>query len=342
VEIDGKVYGAKADERGPIGGGAGYVDVLKDGDFVVKDLESLTKALKEVKTGQVIFVPGETEIDLTTFVYLNGLVLDVPKGATLGGERGRKGSKGALLTSDALNTPVMLNVVGPDVRITGIRLRGPNPKVYKDHHNRSFGKGGRGHDYYYKFPISDGIKTEHDRLEVDNCEISGFSRAGVRLLRGDGHQIHHNYIHHCQYAGLGYGVCVDDTFPLIEYNILEQARHSIADTGVPGSGYTARHNVVGRGNFDMHGGRDRHDGTNIAGKSLVIQNNTFFSRAHAVNIRGVPEKETKISRNWIPHRFDPVFLGARKGEPLIEVRDNLYGWSGFGFTEATKNNWNVK
>ena len=35
VEIDGVVYGAKADERGPIGGGAGYVNVRTDGDSVV-------------------------------------------------------------------------------------------------------------------------------------------------------------------------------------------------------------------------------------------------------------------------------------------------------------------
>ena len=68
----------------------------------------------------------------TTRIYIEQLVLEVPAGVTLAGERGNNGSRGALLTSDALKTPVMIRAGGPDVRITGLRLQGPCPKRYHE------------------------------------------------------------------------------------------------------------------------------------------------------------------------------------------------------------------
>ena len=41
-------------------------------------------------------------------------------------------------------------------------------RLNMEHHRRSFGKDGLGHEYYYKFPVSNGILTEHDGLTVDN------------------------------------------------------------------------------------------------------------------------------------------------------------------------------
>lgn len=55
--------------------------------------------------------------------------MDVPEGVTLAGDRGREGSEGALLTSDALETAVMIRAGGPGVRVTGLRIRGPNSKA---------------------------------------------------------------------------------------------------------------------------------------------------------------------------------------------------------------------
>lgn len=302
LEIDGAVYGAKPDERGPIGGGSGYGNITDKGDYTVKDLDALLEALSKAKAGQVIFIPGETTIDLTARIYIEQLILNIPEGVTLAGDRGLGGSKGAMLTSDALMTNVMILADGPDVRITGLRIRGPNPKQYLDHHRRSFGGAGAGHEYYYKFPTSNGIRTAHRRLEVDNCEISGFSHAGVYLTTADGHHIHHNHIHHCQYQGLGYGVCHNTASSLIEYNLFNWNRHSIAGTGRPGNSYVARHNVEFAASlshcFDMHGGRDRKDGTNIAGTSIEIYNNTFRAQQTPVKIRGVPEDKCQVHHNW--------------------------------------------
>ena len=160
LEIDGVVYGAKPDEHGPIGGGDGYTNIVTGGDYAVKDLDSLLDALSKATEGQVVFIPGETEIDLTTRIYIEQLVLDVPAGVTLAGDRGHDGSEGALLTSDALKTPVMIRPMGPNVRVTGLRIRGPNTKRYLEHHRRSFNPEGDGHAYYYKFPTQNGISTE--------------------------------------------------------------------------------------------------------------------------------------------------------------------------------------
>ena len=327
VEINKAVYGAKPDARGPIGGGSGYANTVTRGDYTVKDLDALLEALSKAKAAQIVFIPAETEIDLTARIYIEQLVLEVPGGVTLAGRRGHKGSKGAVLTSDALKTPVMIRPAGPGVRITGLRIRGPNPKRHLDHHRRSFRAGGGGRHYYYKFPTSNGIMSDQPRLEVDNCEISGFSHAAVYLAKGGDHRIHHNFIHHCQYNGLGYGVCHNGSRSLIEHNLFNWNRHSIAGTGRPGEGYVARHNVelgVSLSHcFDMHGGRDRKDGTDIAGTSIEIYNNTFRAPQTPVVIRGVPQEKCEVHHNWFSEHADPA--RAVRASAKTKVENNAYG-----------------
>jgi len=326
VEIEGVVYGARPDQRGPIGGGSGYANIITKGDYTARDPDGLLEALSNAEAGQIVFIPGDVVIDLTARIYIEQLVLEIPEGVTLASDRGNGASKGALLTSDALKTPEMIRAVGPDVRITGLCIQGPNPKRYLDHHRRSFGPGGAGHSYYYKLPTSNCLTTKHPRLEVDNCEISGFSHAGIDLRTADGHHIHHNYIHHCQYQGLGYGVCHNTASSLIEYNLFDWNRHSIAGTGRPGSSYIARHNVelgVSLSHcFDMHGGRDRKDGTDIAGTSIEICNNTFRASQTPVVIRGVPQEKCHVQRNWfLKHAEAGRAVRASDG---TKVFDNVY------------------
>ncbi|HCA47131.1 MAG TPA: hypothetical protein DEP45_07115 [Armatimonadetes bacterium] len=327
VERDGVTYGAQADGQGPIGGGEGYANTVTEGDFTVETLEALIEALAQAQPGQTVFIPGETEIDLTTFIYIDEFVLEIPEGVTLAGERGNGGSLGAILTSDALKTPVMIRVLGPDVRITGLRIRGPNPKRYLEHHRRAFGQGGPGSSYYYKFPTQNGITTEFDRLEVDNCDVSGFGHGGVSLGAGADHHIHHNYIHHCQYNGLGYGIVHSTAFSLIECNLFDWNRHSIAGSGRTPSGYIARNNIELGASlshcFDMHGGRDRGDGTDIAGTRIEIYNNTFRAPQRAIAIRGVPEDICDVHHNWFVTHATPD--AAVRAADRTTIHDNVYG-----------------
>jgi hypothetical protein len=199
------------------------------------------------------------------------------------------------------------------------------------HHRRSFREKlpdgtRRGHEYYYKFPVSDGIITQSDELEVDNCEITAFSHAAIYLQKGKEHHIHHNFIHHCQYAGLGYGVSHNESTSLIERNLFNFNRHSIAGTGRVGCSYEARHNVeLGTSLshcFDMHGGGDRGDGTRIAGTTIRIHHNTFRAPNAAIKIRGVPQNVCEIYRNWFPRHASPE--RAIKARQKTVVQDNAY------------------
>ena len=326
LELGGVIYGAKPDERGPIGGGPGYQDTITSGDITASTLEELIDALEKAESGQTVFIPGDAEIDLTTFVYIDQLVLELAGGVTLASDRGVDGSPGGLLYSDALNTRVMIRANGPDVRVTGLRIRGPNPKRYMDHHRRAFRDGYGGHEYYYKFPTQRGIVTEHDGLVVDNCEISAFGHAAIFLRAGENHRVNHNFIHHCQYNGLGYGITHDKASSIIEYNLFDWNRHSIAGTGSPGCSYVARHNIelgVSLSHcFDMHGGRDRRDGTDVAGTAISIHNNTFRAPQTPVVIRGVPQETCEVYHNWfVKHAPGEAVRAAER----TVVRDNAYG-----------------
>ena len=162
---------------------------------------------------------------------------------------------------------------------------------------------------------------------MDNCEISAFAHAGIYLMKGEGHHIHHNFIHHCQYNGLGYGVSHDTASSLIEYNVFDWNRHSIAGTGRPGCSYVARHNVENGVSlshcFDMHGGRDRKDGTDIAGTSIEIYNNTFRAPQTPVVIRGVPQEKCEIHHNWFQRRSNAA--QAVRASANTNVENNAYG-----------------
>jgi hypothetical protein len=114
---------------------------------------------------------------------------------------------------------------------------------------------------------------------------------------------------------------------LIEQNLFDFNRHSIAGTGRPGCGYEARHNVeLGTSLshcFDMHGGRDRQDGTDVAGTTILIHHNTFRAPETPVVIRGVPDDKCDVYENWFPRHETPD--KAVRASANTQVRDNAYG-----------------
>lgn len=327
VELDGTTYGAQPGSHGPIGGGDGYARIITEGDYHVSTRPELIEALSEAQAGEVVFVDPDAEIDLSVWVRLDELTLEVPGGVTLASNRGQDGAAGAIIYSDEFATQRMIRTTGPGVRITGLRLRGPDPQRRMDLHRAAFQEGG-GRELYYSFPTSRGVETRHAGLEVDNCEVWGWSHAGIYLVEGEDHRIHYNHIHHNQRHGLGYGVTINKAQAEIEYNLFDWNRHSIAATGRPPSGYAARHNVVLENAnshlLDMHGGRDRGDGTDIAGSWMAFENNTLINtQQSAIVIRGVPEQEAVVERNWFHHPEEgdrAVRTGGR-----TNVADNVYG-----------------
>ncbi len=301
-----ETFGAEHNPTGnPIGGGEGYGEIFTGGDFTVCGHEELGDALESAKAGQVVFVPGDAEIDMSGRPSLS-----IPEGVTLSSTRGQNGSTGGLVFSDPLKTPGLFASAGDCVRITGLRVRGPYP-----HRDRI--------DY-----SASGIRSGHFGMEIDNCEISGFSVSATGFPGGASRAyVHHNHIHHNQRAGLGYGVSVSGGDVLIEANLFDWCRHHIASTGAPGVGYEARYNVCGQNAnghlFDMHGGRDRGDATDIAGDWMNIHHNTFMADdVRSVGIRGVPSQGARIHHNWF-YSPDPENVVRTSGG--TEVCQNVLG-----------------
>jgi len=325
-----ETFGAEANPTGnPIGGGKGYSRTVAKTDIRVRTADQLVAALKTAKAKQVIYVADDATIDLTDRVKTAKLVLQVPAGVTLASGRGRKGSPGALIFSTELKTRPLIRIAGAGVRITGLRIRGPDPKRRTADLNRRLKEGGR--KLYYALPTSDGILCRHPRLEVDNCELSGWSHAAVYLTKGasDAH-VHHNHMHHCQRAHLGYGVCLDQATAKIEANLFDFCRHHIAGTGRPGTGYEACWNVVephaNSHSFDMHGGADRKDKTHVAGGRITIHHNTFKAvSVPAVVIRGRPTKLADIHHNWFGHAGPKAAVRQTNARGNLRVHDNRYG-----------------
>jgi hypothetical protein len=184
---------------------------------------------------------------------------------------------------------------------------------------------------YYSIPNSNGIQATHPHLEVDNCELWGWSHAAIDLRRGASKAyIHHNYIHHNQRSGLGYGVCHDQADSLIEANLFDWCRHHIAGTGRPNTSYEARYNLILENanghSFDMHGGADRKDGTDIAGDWMKIHHNTFrATRVPAFVIRGIPTQEAEIHHNWFLHYDLESAVRQTNAVGKIRVDRNQFG-----------------
>jgi len=327
------IYGAEPNPTGnPIGGGVGYDDIYENGDYNVSTLNELLSALSTASSGEVVYVSPNASIDMDG----NNRVL-IPEGVTLASNRGEDSSSGALLFEDGiLGTVPMFLTNGHNVRVTGLRIQGPSSE-------RRIGLSLTGY-------TSAGIWCDYD-TEVDNCEISGWPHTGI-LCRYAADEIsatvhaHHNNIHHCQQSGYGYGVTVgsgvdnSDVNALIEANLFDWNRHSIACTGNIRKSYEARYNIVGfHGGytihvFDCHGGSNPvyGFGTDLAAESIVIHHNTIKTtwdeetnrNITSILIGGKPRVKCDIYNNWFYHECPGEAIGQCYNEGNFNIGVNQY------------------
>ena len=200
----------------------------------------------------------------------------------------------------------MLRVDGPGVRITGLRLHGPDSSIENDDPIHCVGES-----RLSGVEVS-GPTPSRWGTEIDNNELSSWPGNGLAVFGIMGVRVHHNVIQFNRRQehngtcdrdyGLGYGISVGPGSAIIEANVFDHNRHDIASDGSPGAYYTATYNLVLTGavqhSFDVHGGKDRKDCTNIAGSAFVIHHNTFLqSRKPAVRIRGIPMRGAFIYKN---------------------------------------------
>lgn len=227
----------------PLGGGAGYSRIIKpeQATVIVGTPDQLLSALKSAKPGDVIYIDDNAVIDISGMENVA-----IPGGVTLASGRGQNGSVGGLIKFASYvhgNHPPLFTTGGPGVRITGLRLAGPSNAV------------GRVLPWYH------GIYAAHYWTEIDNCELWGWNYEAINTTSGTrGLYVHHNYFHHNTRIGCGYGVSTDEGVALIEGNLFDYHRHSIASTGPEPSSYEARYNLVMEHSvshaFDMHGAAD--------------------------------------------------------------------------------------
>ena len=288
------------------------------------DAPGLLQALANAREGTVVFVPSTARIDLTGHERIV-----IPAGVTLASDRHTRGSSGALLyTSDPGAT---LFAAQERARIVGLDLMGPDPSSRSYQLERLMMEGG--HDLYYAVPASIGIYTESSNVRIENCELWGWSNAAVAVGPGAHEvQVRHCFLHHNQRLRLGYGVYLDQADALLEANLFDWYRHCVAGSGRPGTSYEARYNYVlpnASGHaFDMHGGADRNDGTDIAGDHIKIHRNIVeAAQFPAVVVRGRPRVGLEISENQFRNPDPARTLVLQAGEESATVVGNKFGVS---------------
>ena len=281
---------------GLIGGGDGYSNVVSESEAttVVSTRSELENALWSASNGDVVYVDGNAEIDLT------GAQIEIEDGVTLASDRGIDGSSGALLYVDDDIEPTFW--MRGESRFTGIEFRGAHP----------------GEDFSGTW-YGEGIKPSGP-AEIDNCELRGF---GVAAIEADGSNggachVHHNHIHHNCQDGRGYGVSVVGGAgqPVIEYNYFDWNRHSVATDGYA-YGYIVRFNHFGpnsvQNTIDAHG---QNGDYSPAGTSFEVHNNVIEQQTRVgpnesstlawdILIRGVPEGDYQIHDNWLWNPLEP-------------------------------------
>ncbi len=315
-----KEYGCNENIPGhPVGGGKGYDRIITDGTFLVEDTEDFIDAIMKTESGDTIFIDQKAEIDLTGLTNLK-----IPKGIIIASNRGFNNSPGAIIFTKTLNT-YPLFVVFNNTRITGLRLQGPDKKRRRLEILTALADGS-----YYSKPISCAIRTNGNFVEIDNCEISGWSYSGIYFSNGaTAGWIHNCYLHHNQRTALGYGVNIDSAEVIIESCIFDWNRHCIAGWGTPGTSYEAYNNLImGNANghsFDMHGGKDRNDNTDIAGDIILIYNNTFLADSvYSVVIRGKPQIVCLVTNNIFPRQNKNFSIMQKNITGNVKINTNLY------------------
>lgn len=342
-------------QNAPWGGGEDYFNYVTNYTKLVRNKGELLSALANARSGDVVYVADNAEIDLSK----ESDIL-IREGVTLASGRGKNGSLGALLycTNLDANSYNLFLIKASNVRITGLRLRGP------DHHEEVPYGGGKGYPGCIKVrnpkdfdSANRGSDSDIAKMNVliDNNDMWAWPDFCVRSDFVEGVTVAYNHLHHnlrdFNGHGAGYGVAVYGGHVLIEKNIFDHNRHDVACDGHPLSSYTFRNNLVLHGgthhSIDVHGWRETKgdrkdpDGHCIAGKKFVIENNTILQDftwyksfwAYNALIRGVPEEGLWLKNN-IFSQHKSVAIGQCP-DGGTDVTNRVYNFVDGGFDEQS-------
>lgn len=309
---------------------------------------SFGRALEQAHWGTVIEIAPGTSIELRDYPTPYNPALDyahvhIGGGITIRGDR-RGTLLGPELSMRNVTKGAMIAIEGPDVRITGLRLRGPSQDTDIDQN-----------------PVW-GIGTEHDHLQarviIDHNDISDWPGAGMtvsgaaepgictdmgdpRGSRPNNLRVARNFIHHNQKQDAGYGVRAEmNSFPLIEGNTFVSNRHAIKASGSGCTSYLAWNNLVlwaaptqtkflvarwTAHDFDVHGTGGNGFGGR-AGQYFEIAGNTFLGTQYKhenFDLRGEPTYRVEFHHNVsLRSREDAVVCSDCQAKNKLLVYDN--------------------
>ncbi|MEF8785620.1 MAG: hypothetical protein V5A45_06770 [Haloarculaceae archaeon] len=294
-------------------GGDGYDDTVDPSAATVTatTVEKLTSALNAASRGDIVYVPGNAELDLGT------TTLWIPAGVTLASDRGIDGAPGGLLQTSEATWPMA--VVEADARVTGLRFGG-SQTTFVQHDTDT---------------LSVGLDVVGSGVEIDNCDIFGFTYAAVHC--GADTHVHHSRIHHNPMSGLGYAVCCRDGHPRIEYNYLNYNGHGVTATGT--GGYTAAHNHFGPDTLGHVIDAQRPGETGVEIHHNTVEATTRVqdtTTPESVVVRGAPEDTVTLRDNWFYNDNAPKATpDGRDGSAItqlhteswdnVEFSNNHYG-----------------
>jgi hypothetical protein len=272
---------------------SGFVSVTSLSDFI--------QTVPTARPGTVVQIVF-TDPPAITFPNLTAPI-QVPAGVTIRGDR-----RGVLLGPQISQTggtqnappsfPGFLEIAGTNVRITGLRIRGPS-------------RDPGGHQ-----PSLAGIVGHDEFVTVlDHNDMSDWTRASVDLYSAHGEptsciplpdrphnvRIARSFLHHNeQQIADGYGVASGwGANPLIDGNLFLMNRHSVTGDGSGFTAYSVWNNLFLKsspthgGDVDMHGKsedpNDIHHDSGIGGAGAEVVGNTFFGTDRPnFAARGVP------------------------------------------------------
>jgi hypothetical protein len=361
---DAEFWDFKASDGSNLRPTRGFVRISQVDDFdnggEVRARQAFLEAIGNAHAGTVIELDANVSIDLT-----DQAPLQIPAGVTIRGDR-RGTRPGPELRTDHLlaNTGglILINANdAPDVRITGIRLRGPSRSADKD------GIACKLLNDCTKRGIWVVDDASNNSVIIDHNELSDWPNAAVLVQGGPGLsscmgnqpprpetvRIARNFIHHNQKQDAGYGVSTRfGGVALIEGNTFVSNRHAVTgEDGRPGTGFSAWFNLVLAAapkqqapvpdggltdwytqDFDMHGTEsglftDHRGG--IGGQYVEIARNTFLG-ANRENFdqRGVPcylaefhDNVSCQSRSDAIHYYQ---IAVVTDPPWLRVEDNQF------------------
>lgn len=291
----------------------------------VTTLAQLKSRLAQAKAGAVIRIAINAVFDMTDE---QPLLVDKPVsivGNTAYGDPARP-----LFLHRGKLLPVII-ISSPGVKLAGLKIEGTETDSKKKEIIELNNQGISG---VYQFPITRGIEVNSSDVSILNCELLGFSHAAISLNGAKNAVVAFNTIHHNQRWGLGYGVVLSgNATALVQWNRFDFNRHSIAGTGHPGQAYEASHNLFGKDHIDtpldMHGGKDRKDNTQIAGRKVDMHDNTILTTGVRAFIhRGIAEEVVLFHHNTLYYPDQKQAIGYYNGVTEKNLPENKFKFYG--------------